>query len=661
MALSRKQLNDLLRRLEGPLRRDFAVAIQSARGRAKITALVRAIELGDLDTIMIAAGVRDGMWSTLTESIRNIYAVSGKATVEGDVPKTYGMEFDINNPRAQGWLTKNSSGLIWGKAVGGGLRPEQRAAVQTMLTNGMLKGNNPRTTALDIVGRIDKTGKRTGGILGLTENQAQWVVNMGDDLQDLNWSRYKSRVLRDKRWDKVVKKSMQEGRVLPQAQRNKIVQSYENRMTKYRGDTIARTETLQALNAASDEALRQVVDEGLAPANAVTRIWRHSFAGNERPGHLAMSGQPRGIEEPFTNPITGAILQHPGAGPASEVINCRCFVEHKIDFVAVERAGVDPDQFRPAPPPPPPPTGLAPVAAAQAAVAAATPAAAEVTVTTATGAGQFGGLMPASTPGPAYNTGKTWRVLDDARHINSPDAAAEWVRKGGIDTGNEHGVFLTKNNRLLDARVGGEDHIGYDKIHFWKDELKDGSYFHSHPSSSALSPADLSVGIEHQLKNMTAIGTDSKNYFLATDFKTAKGGDWLTSGASIMGRATEKAGNKLWGEMSLNARRLGIREELQKINALYKEGGHFANREAYTKALKGIYVELNNSVIAESILTNQLIAKYAGHTFKYALEPGAHSAEIRRIMRELIDSGWIRELEAKNQSILNALRDLIDE
>ena len=339
MALSRKQLNDLLRRLEGPVRRDFAVAIRSARGRAKIAALVRAIELGsDLDAVMLAAGVREGMWSTLTESIRNVYAVSGQARVEGDVPKAFGMDFDINNPRAQEWLTKNSSGLIWGKAVGGGLRPEQRAAVQTMLTNGMLKGYNPRTTALDIVGRIGANGKRTGGILGLTQGQAQWVINMGDDLQDLNWTRYKSRVLRDRRFDGVVRRSMQEGRILPQAQRNKIVQSYENRMTKYRGDTIARTETLQALNSASDEALNQIVDEGLAPANAIKRIWRHSFAGNERPGHLAMNGQERGIDEYFVNPITGALLKHPGAGPVGEIANCRCFVEHHIDFVAVERA-----------------------------------------------------------------------------------------------------------------------------------------------------------------------------------------------------------------------------------------------------------------------------------------------------------------------------------
>ncbi len=109
-------------------------------------------------------------------------------------------------------------------------------------------------------------------------------------------------------------------------------------MLKHRGDTIGRTETLRAVNEASDEALRQVVDEGLAPKNAVARIWRHSYSRNEREGHVMLSGEERGIEEYFVNPLTGNAMKHPGEGPGSETINCRCYLEHKIDFVAVERA-----------------------------------------------------------------------------------------------------------------------------------------------------------------------------------------------------------------------------------------------------------------------------------------------------------------------------------
>jgi hypothetical protein len=51
-----------------------------------------------------------------------------------------------------------------------------------------------------------------------------------------------------------------------------------------------------------------------------------------------MNGQRRGIDEYFMNPITGIPLRRPLAGPPGETINCRCYLEHKIDFVAVELA-----------------------------------------------------------------------------------------------------------------------------------------------------------------------------------------------------------------------------------------------------------------------------------------------------------------------------------
>jgi hypothetical protein len=648
MALSRKQLNDLLRRLEGPVRRDFVVAIQSARGRAKIAALVRAIELGDLDTIMIAAGVREGMWSTLTESIRKVYSVSGQLRTEADVPKTFGMEFDINNPRAQDWLTRYSSGLIWGKAVGGGLAPEQRAAVQTMLTNGMLKGNNPRTTALDIVGRIGKNGKRTGGVLGLTNTQAQWVINMGDDLQDLNWTRYKSRVLRDRRFDGVVKKSMQEGRILPQAQRNKIVQSYENRMTKYRGDTIARTETLQALNEASDEALRQIVDEGLAPANAVTRIWRHSHGGNERPGHLQMDGQPRGLEDYFLNPITRVPLKHPGAGPASEVINCRCYVEHKIDFAKVETGGTGPPASSFLPPPKP---VLAPALQAAQAAQAVVPAAEAVTVSS--GVPQFGGLLFNSTPGPAWNSGRTLKMMKNAQGIRTPNEAGLWVRaRGGAGKEPwEYGAILDKNNRRWDARRGGKHGISYRGLDGFKDELKGGSYFHSHPGAGALSSADVKFAVKFEMQNMTAIGVEFENHFLATGFNTSK-----VVNLDRFSDMVERTGNDLWRTIQKNEFRAKISEETGKVNAKYRAGGVYDTYEDYQSAFKLAKAPGDPIYIASTIMQNQLLARYGGYTFDYALEAGKHSKEIQGWIKKLTDAGWMDKMEAAHQASLDRLK-----
>jgi len=335
MAISRAEMNRLLRRLEKPVQEAFASAVSNARSRSQIKALERAIISGDIDTILLAAGVRDGMWSTFSESIRSAYTQAGQFAMGAGPAKRLLTEFNINNPRAENWLRIQSS-----QRITGFLMPEVRASIQTMLENAMFKGLNPRTTALDIVGRIGANGKRTGGVIGLSQPQTQWVINMGDDLDNLDWSRYKTRTLRDRRFDSTVRKAAEAGRPIPAKTRNKIIQSYENRLIKSRGDTIGRTETLRAINESADEALRQVVEDGLVPREAITRIWRHSYSANERPGHKMMDGDERGLDESFTNPLTGATLRFPNDpyAPPDETINCRCYLEQKIDFIAVERA-----------------------------------------------------------------------------------------------------------------------------------------------------------------------------------------------------------------------------------------------------------------------------------------------------------------------------------
>lgn len=343
MAVTRSQMKRLMAKLEVPLRKAYERAISGARGRANIAAMVRAINAGDIDALLLAAGIRDGMYSILTEEIRKAYLESGIFVLAADLPKRFSLDFNINNPRAETWLRINSSQLITGD-----LLPEHRAAIQTILEDGMIVGNNPRTTALDIAGRIGPTGRRQGGVIGLTQQQSQYAVNMKNTLTN-NPRRYfvKDRVtgkmkprwkLADKRFEKTILKAIETNKPLTKATINKIVERYEDRLLKHRGENIARTETLQALNESSDEALRQIVDDGLAPRDAALRIWRHSFSPNERDGHLRMNGTARRIDEAFTNPITGAVLLRPGSGDASEVINCRCYLEHKIDFAAVELA-----------------------------------------------------------------------------------------------------------------------------------------------------------------------------------------------------------------------------------------------------------------------------------------------------------------------------------
>ena len=332
MPATRRDLLRLLDQLEGPIRAAFLADIENILSRANIAAMERAIAAGDLDALIRAAGIRPGSFANLTEAIRQAYIDSGVFAVGSDVPDGFGMAFDWTNPRAEQWLAQHSSQLITR------ITDEQREAIQEILTAGMNAGRNPGSIALDIVGRVSReTRRRTGGVIGLTMQQTQYVMNASNDLLYLD-ERYFSRKLRDRRFDKLVRKSFESETPLDRVTINRILDRYYDRLLKHRGDNIGRTEALASLNEASDESLRQVIDEGLAPPDAVKRIWRHSHAGNERPGHLAMEGQERPVDEPFNNPETGAVLMHPGEGPASETVNCRCLVEHRVDFYAVENA-----------------------------------------------------------------------------------------------------------------------------------------------------------------------------------------------------------------------------------------------------------------------------------------------------------------------------------
>lgn len=332
MPATRLELLRLLESLEGPVRAAFLADQLNITSRAQIAAMERAIAANDLDALIRAVGIRPGSWANMTEAIRQVYIDAGVFMVAADVPSRFGAVFDWTNPRAEQWLRQHSSELITH------ITNEQREAIRQVLVAGMRAGQNPRRIALDIVGRTSRqTQRRTGGIVGLTGQQSQYVLNARADLNNLD-RRYFTRELRDRRFDGLVMKSIEAGKPLDALTIDRIVDRYSDRLLKHRGENIARTEAQTSLQEAAEESLRQVIDNGLAPPDAVKRIWRHSHQPNERPGHLELEGVERGPGEPFTNPVTGAVLMYPGDGPVSERASCRCMVQHKIDFFAVENA-----------------------------------------------------------------------------------------------------------------------------------------------------------------------------------------------------------------------------------------------------------------------------------------------------------------------------------
>lgn len=332
MAASRRELLRLLDKLEREIAREFGVSVNLIKSGANLTALSIAIEAGDLDAIMRYAGFRPGSWAQLTEAIRQAYIEAGVFVIAADVPARFGATFDWTNPRAENWLREHSSRLITL------INSEQRESIREVLEAGVRAGRNPRSIALDIVGRLNRaTGRREGGIIGLNGPQARAALNARADLEELS-SNYFTRARRDRRFDSLVRRHIENGTPLSQADINRIVGRYEARLLKLRGDTVGRTEALAALNSAHNESVAQIIDEGLAPPDAVKRKWNHSYKPDKRPGHFELDGVEVGPDEPFVNPVTGVRLMYPGDGPASEVINCACLMTTVIDFYAVEQA-----------------------------------------------------------------------------------------------------------------------------------------------------------------------------------------------------------------------------------------------------------------------------------------------------------------------------------
>lgn len=94
-------------------------------------------------------------FAKLELAIAEAYNTGGAATVE-NMPRVSDPEgnrvvfrFGVRNPEAESWLRVQSSALVTR------IVDDQREAIRTALTEGLSVGQNPRQTALDVVGRVE--------------------------------------------------------------------------------------------------------------------------------------------------------------------------------------------------------------------------------------------------------------------------------------------------------------------------------------------------------------------------------------------------------------------------------------------------------------------------------------------------------------------------
>lgn len=328
-------LDQLIATWSPRLRKAFLDAIYAIRDAAQIAVIGRMLENHDVDGALRAVRIDPLMFRDFDRSFADAFEAAGRLTSDGlpalKEPSGHQLRvmFDARNPRAEAWLRTYSSDLVTQ------IVDDQRQAVRQHLEAGMAAGQNPRDVALELVGRVNSaTGKREGGVIGLTASQEAWARNYAAELEKGDAAAL-TRALRDKRFDKTVTKAIAAGQPIPADLRAKMVAAYRNRALRYRGETIGRTEAMTSLHQAQNEAVTQAVDKGQVKASAVRRIWRSAGDDRVRDTHRVLNGESVGLHDVFQSP-SGARLRFPGdpQAPAAETINCRCTLSIRVDHLA---------------------------------------------------------------------------------------------------------------------------------------------------------------------------------------------------------------------------------------------------------------------------------------------------------------------------------------
>lgn len=251
---------------------------------------------------------------SLADLVNTVIIESGQ-TVAGGMTEAFGavVSFDQVNTRAVDIMRENRFRIVREFV------DEQRLATRSALTDGIRRGLNPRAQARNFRNSI-----------GLTAFQQQTVENFRRLLEQGS-SEALQRQLRDRRFDPTVRRAVRGEIVLTEAQIDRMVGRYRERLVRFRSEVIARTESLRAVHEGTEEAFRQALVNGALDSESIVRTWHTARDTRVRDSHQTMNGQERPVGEAFISG-TGNRLRFPGDidAPASETIQCRCSVSTRV-------------------------------------------------------------------------------------------------------------------------------------------------------------------------------------------------------------------------------------------------------------------------------------------------------------------------------------------
>ncbi len=341
---TRRAFMALSREMEPEIKVQFLSAIGDLTSTAQILLVEQAIASGDVSQVLRALQLREEVFHSLDDAIRTAFLAGGAYQLDSVPKKTKDpltggrlvIRFGGSQPRAAEISRRLGASLITN------ITDTAREVVSDIISDGLQDGVGHRRLALDLSGRIGATGRRTGGVIGLTSPNAKTVSSVRSGFRSGDTDRIRSYLTlkgRDKRFDGIVERALQEGKPLSAVDTNRITGRLSDIYLRKRGEDIAQQETLQALSAGRREATQQIIDRGVVPESAVTHGWDATGDARTREDHMFLESQFASIPwgQPFIAP-DGSRMMPPrdsslGAS-AKQTVKCRCYEKITVDYLA---------------------------------------------------------------------------------------------------------------------------------------------------------------------------------------------------------------------------------------------------------------------------------------------------------------------------------------
>lgn len=293
------------------LRDAFVRAANRFRERIDLTALTHAVQTGRAEAVITALGI-----DTFHEELADLFELLGdgmeagaKAAIQ-DAGERHRIEVRMPeeaelSPTVTGFLDHYSMTLI--REIG----DSTRQGVEAIVGEELRSGRPP-----------DAQARRIREVVGLTERQSRAVANFRRMIEDGD-PEVLTRRLRDRRFDPTLVRYIRNGGDAPGPEKvDQMVERYRERFLQHRGETIARTESIRAMNMGTVTAFSILAEQG----HTVRLYWL--VARDERTCEVCKAIpklNPDGVEPgaAFITDVGDAMV--PPAHP-----NCRCTLFGRI-------------------------------------------------------------------------------------------------------------------------------------------------------------------------------------------------------------------------------------------------------------------------------------------------------------------------------------------